>query len=76
MRGLLGAGNVLFPDLDAVTWVCSLWESCPSYFTLTVCVLFCIYVYFSKTFFKVQVRVLSEGNGKLESKAAEAYLHT
>lgn len=50
-RGLLGSGYLLLPDLGAVIWVCSLGENCPSCFILTVCVSFCVDVYFDKTSF-------------------------
>ena len=50
-RGLWGAGSFLLPDLNAVTWVCSLWENAPSYFILIIYILFCIYVYFNRTSF-------------------------
>ena len=39
----------LVTDLDAVTWLWSLWENSPGYFTLIMCVLFYMYVYFIKT---------------------------
>lgn len=43
---VLGATNVLFLEVDAVTWV-TLWENSPSYFSLIMCVLFCILYMFT-----------------------------
>lgn len=58
-RGLLGLAVFLLTDLDAVTWMCSLWENSPGCFTLIMCFLYICLLQQNIGFLKILVHVLN-----------------
>lgn len=71
-RGLLGAGYLLLPDLNAVIWCVHLGKILQAALYLW-CVFSSVLTFtLTKLLFRVLVRVLSGGNDELESRTREA----